>query len=57
MPLGDDFDGTIGHFDGGLIFESEPLSGDGVQADFAEGSSERRANREEPLPETVYRAR
>ena len=41
----------------GSHVESEPLSGDGVRADVAEGSSERRANREEPLPETVDRAR
>ena len=41
----------------GSHFESEPLSGDGVRAAVAEGSSERRANREEPLPGTVDRAR
>ena len=41
----------------GKPFESGPLSGDGVRAAVAEGSSERRANREEPLPGTVDRAR
>jgi hypothetical protein len=41
----------------GSHFESEPLNGDGVRADVAEGSSKRRANREEPLPGTVDRAR
>ena len=41
----------------GSPFESEPLNADGVRADVAEGSSKRRANREEPLPGTVDRAR
>jgi hypothetical protein len=45
------FCGPEGHY------ESEPLSAEGVRADVAEGSSGRRANREEPLPGIVGRAR